>query len=149
MKFQEEIHPQMKTLLEKLKKSTAYCEETLQNLHIHSGAYVFYEDDKPMHVGIVGRHSKGDIRKRIQQHCSGSPSAAPLASRMTIEDLRLGSMTLKQLNRDYTPEFREKQKLVRNMEVRAVAIKCCATLAVFEIYAAMTLETPHNDFCTH
>ena len=34
---------------------------------------------------------------------------------MTIEDLRLGSMTLKQLNRDYTPEFREKQKLVRNM----------------------------------
>ena len=149
MKFEEEIHPQMKPLLEKLKKSTAYREETLYNLDIHSGAYVFYEDGEPMYVGIVGRHSKGDVRGRIQQHRSGSPNQAPLASRMTIEDLRLGSMTLNQLKRDYTSEFKEKQKLVRNMEVRAVEIKCCVTLAAFEIYAAMTLETPYNDFCTH
>ena len=139
----------MKTLLEKLKASTAYCGETLHSLHIHSGAYVFYKGSKPMYVGIVGPHSKQDIRRRIQQHRTGVARAAPLPSRMTIEDLQLGPMTLKKLTQGYEAEFREKQRLVRNMEVRAVEINCCVTLAAFEIYAAVTLETPYNDFCTH
>ena len=72
-----------------------------------------------------------------------------MASLMTIEALRLGRITLAKLAECYTPQFKEQQQLVRNMEVRAVEIKCCVTLAVFEIYAAVQLQTPYNNFCTH
>ena len=149
MKFEEEIKPQLKDILKDLRDSDPYREENLRDLRIHSGAYVFYQGKKPMYVGIVGRHSRRGIRQRIREHIGGRPSQAPLASRMTIEDLRLGSMTLAQLARDYKPEFREQQERVRNMEVRAIEIQDCTTLAVFEIYAAVNLQTPYNDFCTH
>ncbi len=145
--FEGEIYPQMVALLTRLQQSVPYRDQALHNLCIHSGTYVFYEDGKPMYVGIVGRCSKQDIRKRIQQHRNGRPSQ-PLASRMTIEYLRLGSMAVRQLRKD-SPEFMANQDRVRNMEVRAVEIKCCVTLAAFEIYAAVNLQTPYNDFCTH
>ena len=49
-------------------------------------------------------------------------------------------------------EFRAEQALVQQMEVRAIAIPetpGCALLATFEIYASLSLRTPHNSFCTH
>ncbi len=147
--FEEEIHHQLKPLLKELEASTPYCEETLDSLHIHSGAYVFYEGNDPMYVGIVGPHSKQDILTRIRQHRTGTTKTAPLPSRMTIADLGLGPMTLKKLGQDHNAEFKEKQRIVRNMKVRAIEIRCCVTLAAFEIYAAVTLETPYNDFCIH
>ena len=61
----------------------------------------------------------------------------------------MGPMTRAQLVRDYEDEFREQQEIVRQMEVRAIEIRCCTTLAVLEIYAAVNLRTPYNDFCTH
>ena len=76
MKF-EEINKQMGPLLNKLKASDAYREETLNDLRIHSGAYVFYERCKPMYVGIVGRHSKNNIGGRIKQHGNGAPKLIP------------------------------------------------------------------------
>ena len=143
------INSQMTPLLEQLQKSTAYSNETLRNLDLQCGVYVFYQDGKAKYVGRVGPHSKQAIRRRIAQHCRGRPSEAPLASLMTIEYLGLGSLTRAQLTSDYRPQFDEQQTLVRNMKIRAVEIKCCATQAVFEIYAALTLQTPYNDFCTH
>ena len=150
-RFEEEILPQLKELLATLDVSRRYHERNLRKLDIHSGAYVFYRGEKPMpmYVGIVGPHSKGSIRTRVNQHRSGRPNQAPLAARMTIEGLELGPMTLKQLAENHIKEFREQQQLVRRMEIRAVEIQCCATLAVFEIYAAVNLRTPYNDFCTH
>ena len=144
-----EINSKMKPLLEQLQKSTAYSNETLQNLDLHCGVYVFYQDGNAKYVGRVGPHSAQGIRTRIAQHCKGRPSEAPLASLMTIEYLGLGPLTRAKLASDYRPQFDEQQTLVRNMEIRAVEIKCCATQAVFEIYAALTLQTSYNDFCTH
>ena len=145
MKFEEEIKPQLKDL----RDSDPYREANPRDLGIHSGAYVFYQCKKPMYVGIVVRHSRRGIRQRIREQIGGRSSQAPLASRMTIEDLRLGSMTLAQRARDYKPEFREQQERVGNMEVWAIEIQDCTTLAVFEIYAAVNLQSPYNDFCTH
>ena len=49
----------------------------------------------------------------------------------------------------YMPEFAAFQELVREMEIKAIAIQDCTILAVFEIYAAVNLGTPYNYFCTH
>ena len=148
-RFEEEILPQLEELLAILVGSPPYHEGNLRDLGIHSGAYVFYRGEDPMYVGIVGPHSRGGIRTRVNQHRSGRPNQAPLAARMTIEGLELGPMTLRQLGENHIEEFREQQQIVRGMEVRAVEIQCCTTLAVFEIYAAVNLRTPYNDFCTH
>ena len=148
MKFGD-IVEEMEQFLKRLKGSQAYSEPTLRDLTINSGAYVFYDGNKPMYVGIVGPHSEQSIRTRVGQHRAGIPSQAPLASLMTIEGLGLGDVTRAQLKDSYPDQFAEKQKLVRDMEVRVVEIKCCLTLAAFEIYAAVQLETPYNYFCTH
>ena len=125
-------------------------EATLQDLNMNSGAYVFYEDRNPLYVGIVGPHSKQNIRKRVQQHRSSNPKQTPLASRMTIERFELDRATTRaQLAEQYRAEFAVCRELVREMKIRAVEIQCCTILAVFEIYAAVNLGTPYNDFCTH
>ena len=140
---------QMGQLLAALTGSPLYGEANLHDLAINSGAYVFYEGRRAMYVGIVGRCSKQDIRTRVNQHRRGVPKTAPLASLMTIAELRLGRLTRSQLAADYCRQFRQQQERVRNMEVQAVEIMCCVTLAAFEIYAAVQLQTPYNDFCTH
>ena len=149
MKCAKPSFEEMEKLLKRLNGSRAYSESTLGDLAINSGAYVFYEDGKPMYVGIVGPHSKQSVRTRVGQHRTGLPSQAPLASLMTIEGLGLGFITRKQLRESYPTQFAEMKQRVQDMEVRAVKIKCCVTLAAFEIYAAVQLETPYNDFCTH
>ena len=69
---------------------------------------------------------------------------------MTRNALRLDQPpTNAQITARYMREFREQQEQVRGMEVRAVQITDCNLLAVFEIYAAVNLRTPYNDFCTH
>ena len=151
MSFDKEIHPQLEPLLKELEASTPYSVENLEGLDINSGAYVFYDGNKAMCVGIVGPHSKQSIQTRIKQHSAGKPRVAPLASLMTIEALGFTPMTMtrKVLLQDHHAKFKEKQSEVCNMKVRAIEIKCCVTLAAFEIYAAVTLMTPYNDFCTH
>ena len=145
----EEIKTQTEQLLEELKRSRAYNEATLSNLTIDSGAYVFYRGNKAMYVGIVGPHSKQNIQTRVKQHFYGKPPSAPLASLMTMEKLELSSVTRQQLSTQYLRQFETHQELVRKMKVQAIEIRCCVTLAVFEIYAAVQLGTPYNYFCTH
>ena len=122
----------------------------MRDLDIHSGAYVFYEDENRLYVGIVGPHSMRGIRERVREHRNGSPRNAPLASRMTIEGLGLDPNTTRALlAKQYMPDFVAFRELVKDMEVRAIGIQCCTLLAAFEIYAAVNLATPYNDFCTH
>ena len=138
----------MGPLLATLKRSCLYSEATLPDLCINSGAYVFYEAKKPMYVGIVGRHSVKGIRGRIRQHMRWAPKSAALASLMTKKALPC-NITTARVAAEHLDLFRQKQAVVRNMEVKAVAIEDCVVLAAFEIYAAVQLQTPYNYFCTH
>ena len=152
MKF-EEIHVQMQPLLLKLKASNSYRKETIGKLVLQSGVYVFYENDKAKYVGRVGHLSKQDIKTRVRQHYSGNVKQAPLAAVMLRKDLNLetgpGALhTIEDYAETiYKDEFEERQKRVNKMEVRAVEIKDCTTRAIFEIYAALTLDTKYNQFC--
>ena len=151
MKF-EEIYDQMKPLLRDLKKSTLYCKETIGNLGLESGGYVFYEKDKAMYVGRVGHLSKQDIKTRVRQHFSGNVKKAPLAAVMLRKDLKLKTgpgaphTIAYYAGKKYKAEFEERQQRVNKMKVKAVEIKHGTTRAIFEIYVALTWDTEYNQF---
>ena len=151
--FEREIQRHLPRLLRKLMRSRQFLREDLGQLNIPSGAYLFSCDERPMYIGIVGPHSQHGIRQRVRQHQGGTPAQAPLPSHMTKNTLGLDpAPTNAQIAARYMREFRAEQALVQQMEVRAIAVPetpGCALLASFEIFAAVNLQTPYNDFCTH
>ncbi len=144
-----EIVGQMEPLLDQLLEGTAYRGDTLQNLRVRHGIYGFFEGRMPMYVGRVGSTSNQPMRTRIRQHRNGKPRTAPLPTWMVRRYLGQDDITAKQIAEDHLPIFDQMQKRVRKMEVRVVEIEDCTIQAVFEIYSALVLETPFNDFCTH
>ena len=144
-----EIVAQMEPLLDQLLGGTAYREDTLRNLRVRHGIYVFFEGEMPMYVGRVGSTSKQPMRTRIRQHRNGEPRTAPLPTWMVRRHLEQNDITAQQIADDHRPIFDQMQERVREMEVRVVEIEDCTIQAVFEIYSALVLQTPFNDFCTH
>ena len=152
----EEIVAQLGPLLEELQSGPTYQGLTLRKLP-KKGVYVFYEDGKPMYVGRVGSNSKQTIRQRIRQHTipSSGHNQATFAFRLLQEELALpvgheSDITRPELADKYEAEFREQKQRVSNMEVRVVEVTDSVVQAVFEIYAALTLDTTrYNRFDTH
>jgi uncharacterized protein (UPF0297 family) len=117
------------------------------------GVYVFYENGQPTYVG-----RSNNVRRRIQQH--GRPSSghniAPFAFNLakdilTKNEQLTGNETREEL--EQLPEFIESFSLqkqrVANMEVRVVSISDQIEQTLFEVYAALSLDTKYNDFATH
>ena len=144
-----EIVGQMEPLLDQLLGGTAYRGDTLQSLHVRHGIYVFFEGEMPMYVGRVGPTSKQPMRTRIKQHRNGQPRTAPLPTWMVRIHLGQNDITAKRIAEDHRSLFDQTQERVRAMEVKAVQIEDCTIQAIFEIYSALVLQTPFNDFCTH
>ena len=147
-KFTEMIG-QMGPLLRQLLEGTAFRGDTLRNLHMRHGIYVFFEDGIPVYVGRVGPTSKQPMRTRINQHRNREPREAPLPAWMVRRQLNQNNITARQIAENHRPLFDQMQGRVQAMEVRVVEIEDCTIQAVFEIYAALVLQTPFNDFCTH
>ena len=143
----EDIMPGMKGLLDKLTESPGLRCKSWKKVP-KEGIYVFYEDGKALYVGRAG---KGTIRKRLGDHSNPSSKASqtPLAVRL-VKD-RIGKdakgLSAKKIGETYPSEFMCQKARVREMEVRAVKITDCTTRAAFEIYSALALGTPYNDFC--
>ena len=140
---------QMNPLLNKLKACPPETFPTRKKLP-NCGIYVFYENGKPLYVG---RSGKGTIQKRLENHSrpSSTTSQAPLAVKLVKKHSgkEAEGLSGKKVGETYPCEFKRQKVRVRAMEVRAVEIRDCNTRAVFEIYAALALGTPYNDFCEH
>ena len=117
------------------------------------GVYVFYENGKPLYVGRSNR-----LKGRIQEH--GRPSSdhysATLAFNMAKEKVnykrnehRLATRNELEKAPGFEKAFFLARKQVAEMQVKAVEIEDQITQALFEIYAALTLNTQYNDFSTH
>ena len=144
---------QLDPLLKQLQASPpmARLDDGLENV---PGVYVFYEDGQPLYVGRTNT-----VRKRIQGHTrksSGHNSAtfAFILARKKAEalNLDLSGYTRTQLEKEYqrfSELFAEAKREVSEMAVRFVLIEDPCTQSVFELYAAMVLETEHNDFDNH
>lgn len=122
-------------------------------LPVAAGVYLFSEDETPMYVGQTR-----NLRRRISQH--GGPTSrhnqAVFAFNLAKKDPdlagRLPDVTRAALELDeaFAEVFRRHRERVAAMEIRFVLIDDPQLRTVFEVYAAMALNTlEYNSFDTH
>ena len=150
--FIESLEPSFQTLIQMDPVSVATL--PIPRLMPDAGIYLFSENDQHLYVGRTNT-----IRKRLQNHCrpSSGHNSATFAFRLSRQITGMTKAT-------YTPEgsrgklekdsnFKEiftAQKLrVKNMEVRFVEESEPMQQALLEMYVAVSLGTPHNDFDNH
>ena len=120
-----------------------------------SGIYLFSENDRHLYVG---RSNK--LRKRHGWHCSPGAThrtaafafqLAREATGKTVVSYRAGADSRAGLMLDPTFEqaFVAAKERIRNMAYRYVEEADQNRQALLEIYCAVVLQTPYNDFGTH
>jgi len=119
-----------------------------------SGIYLFSEDAQHLYVGRTNT-----IRKRLQNHCcpsSGHNSATfafrlarQISGQTTATYTEQGSRSKLENNPVFGPIFTAQKERVRNMGVRYVSEPDPMKQALLEMYASVSLQTPHNDFDNH
>ena len=135
-------------------QSDTFTFDTLPKQLPDSGIYVFSEGEKHLYVGRSNR-----LRKRLQNHCrQGSTHLqAAFAFRLAREASGFVKATYKfsgsrqQLMRDMTfmQAFADAKNRLRAMQIRAVAEDDPLRQALLEMYVAVCLKTPYNDFDNH
>jgi predicted GIY-YIG superfamily endonuclease len=119
-----------------------------------AGVYLFSEGRKHLYVGRSNR-----IRRRIGRHCGdglawrGAAFAFRLAREATGK-LRAsyrtdGSRGQLMTDAAFVEAFRTAKRPIRSMKVRFVEETDPCRQALLEIYAALALKAPYNDFSTH
>lgn len=117
-----------------------------------SGVYLFSDGDKPLYVGRSNR-----MRKRYFLHVGGKHNQASFAYRLVAETLKLPPAAYTKENsrkvvastEDFIREFASAKGRIRAMNYRYVEEKDQTRQALLEIYVAVVLQTPYNDFGTH
>jgi len=141
----------MPELLQSLEESEAFEITNITQIIPKSGVYVFYENNRPMYVG-----RSNNMRSRLLQHGreSSGHNQATFAFILAKEQMNVdkkGPITRKELESasGFKQSFYEARHRVRGMKIRLIGIDDQITQALFEIYAALALDTPYNDFGTH
>ena len=148
----ERVIAKMPVLLKSLQSSPAFSRDGLPVLPKRA-IYVFYENDDPLYVGRSNR-----LRLRLQEH--GRPSSerntATFAFLLAAEEVGKRGLIFQSMQKTAwknVPEFRElfrrAKDRVSKMKVRVVEVTDPVDQTVFEVYAALALGTPYNDFETH
>lgn len=119
-----------------------------------AGIYLLSEGKRHLYVGRSNR-----IRKRLSNHCR--PSAT---YKMAAFAFRLAREATGQLKATYKPEgsradlmkdpsfvraFEAAKARIREMDARFVPEADPVRQAILEVYVAVALGTPYNDFDTH
>jgi hypothetical protein len=118
------------------------------------GIYLFSEGDRHLYVGRTNR-----IRQRLAGHCRPSSNhfSATFAFRIAREETGYLKATYSStgsrgnLVKDMTfgPAFVRAKARIADMDLRFVEEVDPVRQALLEVYVAVTLETPYNDFDTH
>ena len=117
------------------------------------GVYTFYEGGKALYVG-----RSDNLKTRVQQH--GRPSSdhntASFAFNLAKEAMHkqgIDTANTPRIKLKQEPVFKkpfvEAKERVARMKIRFVEIDDPIKQTLFEVYAAMKLQTPYNDFRTH
>lgn len=119
-----------------------------------AGIYLLSEGRRHLYVGRSNR-----VRKRLRNHCR--PSAT---YKMAAFAFRLAREATGRLKATYKPEgsradlmkdpafvhaFDAAKARIREMDVRFLAEADPVRQAILEVYVAVVLRTPYNDFDTH
>jgi len=116
------------------------------------GIYVFYENGKPIYVG----RSK-NLKQRFRQHrqqSSGHNSAtfAFMIAKLDAEKVGVDiKRTREELQDDpvFSPIFSKTKKRVSEMQVQVLQMDDPIEQTLFEVYAALELNTEYNNWETH
>ena len=118
------------------------------------GIYLFSEGSEHLYVG-----RSNTIRKRLQKHCQpkSGHNSATFAFRLARQNTGMTQATYStegsRLHLERDPNFAEvftaQKERVRNMGVRFVSETEPIRQALLEMYVAVSLGTPHNDFDNH
>jgi hypothetical protein len=148
------LDPLFAELLEALLKCPPYHAGDPSPIADEKGVYLF--TDAGVHL-YVGRARK--FRGRWNGHTRASSSSASASFAFNIAKREFASviagMTIAPQRRglsenpEFRPLFTAAKARVRAMEFRRVPILDDNVEAIFEVYAALKLQTPFNDFQTH
>jgi hypothetical protein len=141
--------------LERLLASPAVRYGSLPRDMPASGVYLFTENGKHLYVG-----RSNVLRKRHGRHCLPGAThrqaafafqLAREATGRTTASYKSGEGSLAGLMLDpaFAAAFIAAKKRIRAMEYRYVEEKDQNRQALLEIYCAVALSTPYNDFGTH
>ena len=147
----ETLKPQLLRLLEMQPLTPA----TLPAKMFKRGVYVFSEGENCLYVG-----RSNDIKKRIGRHCrpGATHRMAALAFRLAREatgNLKAtykkgeGSQSALMEDAKFVAAFDTAKARIRKMNLRFVEGNEPVRQALLEIYVAVALNTPHNDFDNH
>lgn len=116
--------------------------------------YLFSEGSRHLYVGRTRR-----LRQRLREHSipSAQHNQAVFAFRLAREKTgRItaaygteGSRVTLCSDSEFNPAFVEAKKRVREMQVRYVEERDPLRQTLLEVYVAVVLKTPYNDFNTH
>jgi hypothetical protein len=111
------------------------------------GCYVFYEDGTARYVGI----SRTVVRRLTQRLSSGSAFSASLAYASAKEAHPIdGNPDTRMKDLEFAKVFNKMQDRLRSMRVTSIEMEDDpVTMYLFEVYAAMKLDTEWNHFRTH
>jgi hypothetical protein len=118
------------------------------------GVYLFSEGDQHLYVGRTNR-----IRQRLAGHCRPSSNhfSATFAFRLARQETGLlkaayspkGSRGDLVTDLTFGPAFVRAKARIADMDLRFVEEADPVCQALLEIYVAVTLKTPFNDFDNH
>ena len=118
-----------------------------------SGIYLFTENGRHLYVG-----RSNELRGRYRNHCGATKKGAPFALLLAREatgrtraSYRTGADSHAGLMLDpaFAAAFSAAKQRIRAMEFRYVEETDQNRQALLEIYCAVVLDTPYNDFGTH
>jgi hypothetical protein len=149
-KFQKSIE-KFPRYMTKLTKLSPVQPSGLKNIP-KRGIYVFYEDNKPIYVG-----RSRNLTQRFRQHRqqSSDQHSATFAFMIARQDAEKKGVNVNktreelQKDRDFLPFFINAKKRVSEMQVKVIRIDNPVKQTLFEVYAALELKTPYNNWDTH
>ncbi len=147
----EALKPQLMCLL----AMQPITPDTLPAKMFRKGVYVLSEGDNDLYVG-----RSNDIKKRIGRHSrpGATHRMAALAFRLAREatgNLKAtykkgeGSRAALMEDDNFVAAFNAAKARIRKMSLRFVEENDPVRQALLEIYVAVVLNTPHNDFDNH
>jgi hypothetical protein len=118
------------------------------------GIYLFSDGDRHLYVGRTNR-----LRRRLAGHCRRSSShfSATFAFRIAREKTGLlkasyaaaGSRAALVTHSEFGPAFVKAKASLAELDLRFVEENDPVRQALLEIYVAVALKTPYNDFDNH
>jgi hypothetical protein len=148
-----QVDQKLHELMTRLYASPLLTRDRLDNIP-SNGLYAFYEGDRPIYVGISGQNR---MKTRIQEHSrpSSNSNTAPFAFNIARKDGKnsidtSGNREILEKRPEFVIFFMSAKERVSKMNIRVVEINDPNMRALFEIYAALVLDTTeYNSFETH